>query len=174
MLSLLIFFLGILILVRGRFRLFGRDVTQPQSRSIGAVLMAPLVIEFCASTILMYNYEQINPDGGVSIDPNAFIAVADTIGTIELIAVIVAVGYALMNIYSAPQTAASATSSRATAPPTPARAPDIMTITEAAAYMRVSEDEVLTLINEGKLAAARIGDNYRIARIAIDDFMSAV
>jgi excisionase family DNA binding protein len=47
-----------------------------------------------------------------------------------------------------------------------------MTVAEAAAYMRVSEKEVLGLIDQGKLGAARIGDSYRIARIAIEDFMS--
>ncbi|MCC6803295.1 MAG: helix-turn-helix domain-containing protein, partial [Anaerolineae bacterium] len=34
------------------------------------------------------------------------------------------------------------------------------------------EQEVLSLIEQGKLAAARIGDSYRIARIAIDDFIA--
>jgi excisionase family DNA binding protein len=47
-----------------------------------------------------------------------------------------------------------------------------MTVAEAAAYMRISEAEVLALIEQGKLAAARIGDTYRIARIAIDDFVA--
>jgi excisionase family DNA binding protein len=48
-----------------------------------------------------------------------------------------------------------------------------MTVPEAAAYMRVTEREVLDLIEGGKLPAARMGgDNYRIARIAIDDFVA--
>lgn len=37
--------------------------------------------------------------------------------------------------------------------------------------MRLSESEVLALIDEGRLGAAKIGNSYRIARIAIDDFM---
>ena len=56
--------------------------------------------------------------------------------------------------------------------PTVTRVPDIMTVAEAAAYMRVSEREIMSLIDQGKLGAARIGDTYRIARIAIEDFMS--
>ncbi len=47
-----------------------------------------------------------------------------------------------------------------------------MTVAEAAAYMRVSESDVMSLIDQGKLGAARIGDTYRIARIAIDDFIA--
>jgi excisionase family DNA binding protein len=56
-------------------------------------------------------------------------------------------------------------------PPTLNRTPDIMTVAEAAAYMRITEADVLSLIDQGKLGAARIGDTYRIARIAIEDFM---
>ncbi|MBK8030505.1 MAG: helix-turn-helix domain-containing protein [Anaerolineae bacterium] len=47
-----------------------------------------------------------------------------------------------------------------------------MTVEEVALYLRVSPDEVLRLINEGKLGAARIGSTYRIARIAVEDFMA--
>jgi excisionase family DNA binding protein len=57
-------------------------------------------------------------------------------------------------------------------PTTTTRVPDIMTVAEAAAYMRVSERDIMALIDQGKLGAARIGDSYRIARIAIEDFMS--
>jgi excisionase family DNA binding protein len=49
---------------------------------------------------------------------------------------------------------------------------NVMTVAEAAAYLRVSEDEVLELINTSQLAAARIGDQYRIARRAIDDYLT--
>jgi excisionase family DNA binding protein len=51
------------------------------------------------------------------------------------------------------------------------RVPDILTVPEAAAYLHVSEAEVMRLIDEGKLPAARIGDSFRIARIAIEDFL---
>jgi excisionase family DNA binding protein len=48
---------------------------------------------------------------------------------------------------------------------------DILTVPEAAAYLRVTEDEVMRLIDEGKLPAARMGDSFHIARIAIDDYL---
>jgi excisionase family DNA binding protein len=48
---------------------------------------------------------------------------------------------------------------------------DILTVPEAAAYLRVTEEDVMRLIDDGKLPAARFGDSFRIARIAIDDFL---
>jgi excisionase family DNA binding protein len=136
-------------------------------------LMAPLVIEFCASTMLAYNNMQITPDGVISISPDAFSAIADTLSGIELISVLVAIGFAAFTIYNSPQGDLVMPSGERiqSPPPVSARVPDIMTVAEAAAYMRVSENEVMLLINGGKLAAARIGDSYRIARIAIDDFL---
>jgi excisionase family DNA binding protein len=50
--------------------------------------------------------------------------------------------------------------------------PDIMTLSEAAAYMRVGEEDVLAVIKSGELKAKKIGANYRISKQAIDDFMS--
>ncbi len=57
------------------------------------------------------------------------------------------------------------------APAAPA-APDIMTLSEAAAYMRVGEDDVLAAINEGQLKAKKIGTSYRISRKAIEEFLA--
>ena len=54
----------------------------------------------------------------------------------------------------------------------PAQPPRIMTVAEVAAYLRVTEADVIKLIEAGKLGAARIGDTYRIAKIAVDDFMT--
>ncbi|WP_289460499.1 helix-turn-helix domain-containing protein, partial [Klebsiella pneumoniae] len=42
--------------------------------------------------------------------------------------------------------------------------PDIMTLSEAAAYMRVGEQDVLDAINSGELKARKIGSNYRISK----------
>jgi excisionase family DNA binding protein len=91
---------------------------------------------------------------------------------VELVAVIIAVGLSLFVIFSKQPTEAAAASPQARAGVTPQKqAPDIMTVAEAAVYMRVSESDVLDLIEQGRLGAARIGSTYRIARIAIDDFM---
>jgi excisionase family DNA binding protein len=52
-------------------------------------------------------------------------------------------------------------------------APDIMTLSEAAAYMRVGEEDVLEAIKSGELKAKKIGSSYRISKQAIDDFLAS-
>jgi excisionase family DNA binding protein len=59
-------------------------------------------------------------------------------------------------------------------PETPAAAavPDIMTLPEAALYMRVTEEDILAIIQSGELKAKKIGTSYRISKKAIDDYLS--
>jgi excisionase family DNA binding protein len=54
-----------------------------------------------------------------------------------------------------------------------AAAPDIMTLSEAAAYMRVGEEDVLEAIKSGDLKAKKIGTSYRISKEAIDAFLKS-
>ncbi|MDD3828243.1 MAG: excisionase family DNA-binding protein [Anaerolineaceae bacterium] len=63
--------------------------------------------------------------------------------------------------------------SQAGAAPAAAGVPDIMTLSEAATYMRVGEDDVLSIINSGELKAKKIGTSYRIAKKAIDDYLAS-
>jgi excisionase family DNA binding protein len=51
--------------------------------------------------------------------------------------------------------------------------PEIMTLSEAAAYMRVGEDDVLAIINSGELKAKKIGTSYRISKKAVDDYLAS-
>jgi excisionase family DNA binding protein len=55
---------------------------------------------------------------------------------------------------------------------TPAPA-DVMTLSEAAAYMRVGEEDVLAAINSGELKAKKIGSSYRLSKEAIDAFLKS-
>ncbi len=57
--------------------------------------------------------------------------------------------------------------------PAAAAAPEIMTLSEAATYMRVAEDDVLAAIQSGELKAKKIGTSYRISKKAVDDFLSS-
>ncbi|MGE5222896.1 MAG: SPFH domain-containing protein [Omnitrophica WOR_2 bacterium] len=50
-------------------------------------------------------------------------------------------------------------------------ASDVMTPAEAAAYLRVSEEDVLAAINSGDLKARKIGSAYRISKDALDAFL---
>jgi excisionase family DNA binding protein len=52
-------------------------------------------------------------------------------------------------------------------------APDIMGVTEAAAYLGVSVEDVVELCNSGQLKAKKIGSQYRISKAAIDEFMNS-
>jgi excisionase family DNA binding protein len=46
-----------------------------------------------------------------------------------------------------------------------------MTPSEAAAYLRVSEEDVLAAITAGDLKAKKIGTAYRISKDALDEFL---
>ena len=59
------------------------------------------------------------------------------------------------------------------APGAAAAAPEIMTLSEAAAYMRVGEEDVLAVIQSGELKAKKIGTSYRISKKAVDEFLSS-
>ncbi len=69
---------------------------------------------------------------------------------------------------------------QATTPQAPAAAgaaaaavPEIMTLSEAAQYMRVGEEDILEVIQAGELTAKKIGTSYRISKKAIDDYLSS-
>ena len=53
-----------------------------------------------------------------------------------------------------------------------AAAPDVMTLSEAAAYLKVSEGDVQGLIDGGEVKAKKIGTEFRISKKALDDFLS--
>ncbi len=55
----------------------------------------------------------------------------------------------------------------------PAAPADVMTLSEAAAYMRVGEEDVLAAINSGDLKAKKIGSSYRLSKEAIDAFLKS-
>jgi len=59
--------------------------------------------------------------------------------------------------------------------PAPAAAvvPDVMTLDEAAAYLRVTVADVQTMIDSGDIKAKKIGAQYRISKEAIDNYLNA-
>lgn len=54
---------------------------------------------------------------------------------------------------------------------TPASMPDVMTPSEAAAVLRVSEEDVVAAISAGDLKARKIGSAYRISKEALEEFL---
>jgi excisionase family DNA binding protein len=68
--------------------------------------------------------------------------------------------------------AAGAASTSPTTPTAPSSStPSVMTPTEAAAYLRVSEEDVLAAITAGDLKAKKIGNAYRISLEALNEFL---
>jgi len=60
-----------------------------------------------------------------------------------------------------------------TQPTTPAAAgmPDIMTPSEAAGYLKVSEEDVIAAINAGDLKARKIGSAYRVSKESLQEYL---
>ena len=70
-------------------------------------------------------------------------------------------------------TGAAASAGQTPPPSTPpsSSAPDVMTPSEAATYLRVSEEDVLAAITAGDLKAKKIGNAFRISKDALDAFL---
>jgi len=54
----------------------------------------------------------------------------------------------------------------------PAAVPDVMNPAQAAAYLQVSEADILQMIESGELKAKKIGSQYRISKAVIDEFLA--
>jgi excisionase family DNA binding protein len=51
--------------------------------------------------------------------------------------------------------------------------PDVMSPAEAAAILKVSEEDVVAAINEKTLKARKLGSSYRISKSALEDFLKS-
>ena len=49
--------------------------------------------------------------------------------------------------------------------------PDVMTVEEAAAYLKVSAEDIIAVIESGELPARKIGTQYRISKDAVSKFL---
>ncbi len=55
----------------------------------------------------------------------------------------------------------------------PAHTPEVMNLAEAAGYLKVGQQDVLSLITSGQVKAKQIGSEYRISKRALDDFLAS-
>jgi len=165
------FIIGLILLFKGNTRLFERNIPAAKMRVIAMILLTPFIIGICSGFAILSSVINENSTfGDLIASPEV-----QNVSLIELASLGLALMLAAYNIFSLPKESALSVPSQKYAfdPVAPAsEMPKIMTVAEVAAYLRVSESEVLRLINEGKLGAARIGDTYRIAKIAVDDFMT--
>ena len=51
--------------------------------------------------------------------------------------------------------------------------PDVMTPSEAASILKVSEEDVIAAINEGTLKAKKLGSAYRISKESLESFLNS-
>ena len=51
--------------------------------------------------------------------------------------------------------------------------PDVMTPSEAAGFLKVSEEDVMAAITDGSLKAKKLGNAYRISKEAVEDFLKS-
>jgi excisionase family DNA binding protein len=64
-----------------------------------------------------------------------------------------------------------ATAAGTDAPAVPPQPPNLLTVAEVAAMMRVSKMTVYRLVHDGRLPALQVGRSFRIPRAAIDDYL---
>jgi excisionase family DNA binding protein len=55
--------------------------------------------------------------------------------------------------------------------PTGGSMPDVMTPSEAAGFLKVSEEDVMAAINDGSLKAKKLGSAYRISKESVEEFL---
>ena len=98
-----------------------------------------------------------NPSGGAGL--TAGIGAGMGIGN--------ALSGSLAGMTQAGQTPAAAGAGAAAVP----AMPDVMTPSEAASFLKVSEEDVLAAITAGDLKARKIGSAFRISKEALQDFL---
>lgn len=50
--------------------------------------------------------------------------------------------------------------------------PDVMTPSEAAGFLKVSEEDVIAAINAGDLKARKIGSAFRLTKEALQEYLN--
>ncbi len=61
----------------------------------------------------------------------------------------------------------------APAAPVGDKAPSVMTPAQAAAYLQVTEADIMAMITDGSLKAKKLGSSYRLAKAVIDAYLAS-
>lgn len=174
MLSLILLMVGAVLYFMGRvslgnFRAEGRHV-----RVAGLVLMFPATFTFLLSLFTGLIFAR-------NVDMLLFLV--QVLAFVELSFMVVSgiIAYILLAAPAGaprlPGILGQVQTQRTTAQPEPPRVkenfPSVMNVAQAARYLQMSEADVLALIDAGKLAAARVNYNYRIARMSLDELLES-
>ncbi|GAB1420391.1 hypothetical protein MASR2M15_04880 [Anaerolineales bacterium] len=170
--SILLIF-GLYFIFTSRVKAFGYDIRGAGVKKAGLVLLAPLAATFVMSFIL--SYQAIDPVAG-TVNMNQISEILYPLSILEIILMIGSIAFAFILLQGAYREQSNPshkeniahTETKYSSSPAPA----IMSLEEAADYLRVQEDDLIELINGGQIPAARIGGNYRIAKSAIDDYLT--
>lgn len=175
----ILFLVGLVLLILGKLRIGSFEVQGPQVRAAGFMLMFPVLMTLLLGFVLglLSGGDEVALANGV-----AFV----TFLQIAAMLICSVVAYKLLTTPTSgedietgerDETPESAPAQQ----PRPKRPfidslprpnfPTVMSTAEAARYLEVSEQAVLDLIDEGKLAAARINYRYQISRSVLDDFL---
>ncbi|HEY4720381.1 MAG TPA: SPFH and helix-turn-helix domain-containing protein, partial [Anaerolineae bacterium] len=82
-------------------------------------------------------------------------------------------GQMMAGAFAQSQQAAAQPAPQAAAPAGGGPAPDVMTPQEAASYLKVSEADIMSMIQGGQIKAKQLGANYRITKKTLDDFLNS-
>ena len=167
----ILFFIGLSMVVSGRVQINQRVVESQRVRTAGWVLISAPLAMFAVETFF-------TPDINVNADP---FQAARALGPVVLVEMVIFLGALYLAWWLIAKGPSQPVKPMKPYFPTQPQPPlqqmepvfgKVLTLAEAARYLRVSEDDVLELINSNQLAAARVGGEYRIARIAIDDYLA--
>jgi excisionase family DNA binding protein len=162
-------------LLAGKFTLVGnRSVEGNRARTIGLVLILPTVITLCAVAAQVDS----GPSGTTLNRRTA--TQLDSLSCILLIGALIVAAY--LTLTAPPGTPAYATvsplddqsyyppgmlSGTSQAPPEKT----ILSLPDAAAYLRISESDLLALVESGRIEAGRFGTQYRFSKESLDAYL---
>ncbi len=178
--AIVLFVFGAFLYFTRRFSFGGLRTEGRHVRAAGVVLMAPVILTFTLSLFAGMIF-------GGSLDMLVLLFNVLALAELALLAGSVFVAYLLLaNPQKAPRLPGILGEIQqerrdeqpqgvpaAPRQPAPESFPTILTVAQAARYLNVSEADILTLIDDGKLAAARINYTYRIARSNLDELLAA-
>lgn len=161
-LEAVMFFAGVYLLATGSVQL---DMLRAQGKNVryaGGVLLLPLLGGLALGTFIGFAYGQDVPE---KLMLNAkFLEISGMFGAIIVSGLLINAD----RIFAADSGVENSTEAQKRQAAKPR---NILTVEEAAAYLKTSTHDIRQLIDQGKLPAARSNGGYAIARSALDELV---
>lgn len=147
-------FLGLNLFFKKAFPYSGAPrITIFQARLIGLLMLLPAVVVWGGLILI----------SAAATSPNQYASSVKTLSDVTL-ALVYSLAFGLVILYVINRQAKHSAFQQSPLP-------DIVTVREAAAYLKVGEAEIVQQIQTGRLRATWIGGEYRIHKDALDQFM---